>query len=475
MTLLEFLRLTRANILLLLLGLLLGALAGLGYASLQPKVYTASSSGYVTFTSSNDPSDYGPGDAFSGDQAAQAKAKSYVPLLTSAPVAEKIQHKTGTPLSPQQIQGSISASVEDNSTLIRVQTSASTAEDAAKLANTALEATADEVREIEGKHSTVRVIPLDDAVQPGGPSSPSFRRLALLGAAAGLFLAYVAVFVRRYSDVKIRTSKDLESVSSVGVLGMLPRSAAMDENSLVRGEGDHQSEEALRQLRTNLRFVSVDHPPRSIIITSPNPGEGKSTVSANLAYAFAQSGQPTVLIDADLRRPTVAKVFGLDNSVGLSQVLSGQVPLEDALQRVGETGLYVIPAGRIPPNPSELLGSEKMHRLIEELKQEHFVLVDVPPLLPVTDGALLSAGVDGTILVVSVGSTRKDQTKAASEMVDRVQGTLLGTVMNKTPLKGVGSEFYGFGYSGYRSGYQAYYGPDGKRLPKLRGRRRTSR
>lgn len=456
MTLLDFIRLTRANIVLLVIGVVVGGLLGFGLATIQPKTYAATSSGYVTLGTGNS-TEGSAGGILSGDAAAQAKAKAYLPLITSAPVAEKIAKSSQTSLDKDAIASHLSASVEDGSTLIRVKATASKPEDSVALANAALKATADTVNDIDGS-SSVRVIPLEDAQKPSSPLSPDVRKYVLLGAVAGLVLVYLIVFFRRFVDVRVRTTEDLKEATDVGVLGVLPKTNALDENWYLKDEADHQSEESLRQLRTNLRFVSVDNPPRSIIVTSPNPSEGKSTVTASLAHAFAKSGRPTVLVDADLRRPTIAKIFGLDNSVGLSQVLSGQVGIEDAIQQFGDTELYVIPAGKIPPNPSELLGSTKMQRLVEELKTEYLVLIDVPPLLPVTDGSLLSASVDGAILVTKVGSTRKDQAEAAKAMIDKVQGVVLGTVMNMAPSKGLGTQYYGFGYGGYRPGYQSYYG-----------------
>lgn len=461
MTLLDFIRITRANIILLVVGIIVGGLLGYGATLVQPKTYAATSSGYVTLGKGDDSTNGSAGDILSGDAAAQSKAKAYLPLITSAPVAQKIAGTTKTNLDAASIPGHLSASVEDGSTILRVQATADSPEDAVELANASLKATADTVNDIDGSQS-MRVIPLDDAQKPGSPIAPSLKKYVLLGALAGLVVVYIVVFMRRFMDVRVRTTSDLEEATGVGVLGVLPKTNALDQNRFLEDQADHQSEESLRQLRTNLRFVSVDQPPRSIIVTSPNPGEGKSTVTASLAHAFAKAGQPTVLIDADLRRPTIAKIFGIDNGVGLSQILSGQVGIEDAIQRFRESELYVIPAGRIPPNPSELLGSAKMRKLVEELSQEYLVLIDVPPLLPVTDGSLLSTGVDGAILVTKVGATRKDQTEGAMSMINKVKGTVLGTVMNMAPSKGIGSQYYGFGYGGYRSEYKSYYGHSAK-------------
>lgn len=467
MTLLDFLRLTRANLLFLLAGVLLGAGLGYGYSYTQPAVYTATSSGYVTT-----PGAAGIGDIISGDAAAQSKASSYLPLVTSRSVAEKIAASSNTGLSADEIPGKLSASVDSNSTLIKVTARAGSGEDAAQLANSALQATTEYIKELDGGENAVQVVPLDDAQVPGSPSSPDRIRYLLIGAGIGLALSYAVAFLRRFADVRVRTTDDLETATGAGTLGILPKAKSLDDNDFLSDRADHQTEEALRQLRTNLRFVSVDSPPRSIIVTSPNPGEGKSTVSSSLAHAFAKSGRPTLLLDADLRRPTVAKIFGLDNSVGLTQVLSGQVTVDDAIQQIGDTDLFVIPAGRIPPNPSELLGSEKMQALINELREEFLVLVDVPPLLPVTDGSLLSTVVDGAILVTACGRTRKDATEAATDTIHRVKGQVLGTVLNFAPEKGVGSQYYGFGYGGYKQGYQAYYGEGSSRSKKSSGSRK---
>ncbi|NOJ99423.1 CpsD/CapB family tyrosine-protein kinase, partial [Corallococcus coralloides] len=157
--------------------------------------------------------------------------------------------------------------------------------------------------------------------------------------------------------------------------------------------------EALRKLRTNLRFVDVDNPPRSIVITSSAPAEGKSVVSANLARVIAGTGQPTLLIDADLRRPQVAKEFGIDGGVGLSQLLAGAVSLDDVIHEVPGSLLSVLPAGQIPPNPSELLGSRRMQDMIRELGRHYFVVIDAPPVLAVTDAQLLTRHADGAVLV----------------------------------------------------------------------------
>ncbi len=470
MTILDFVRLIRVNAKLLVIGVIIGALLGFGYSLLQPKIYTSSATGYVTVGDST-----GIGDVISGSSAAKDKATNYLALVGSGPVADEIiATNPDLGMSRGEVQGSLTASLEDNSALIRVNASANTPEKAQALANSSLEATAKVVNDLEGS-STVRVVPLDDAGLPGSPSSPNYKKNTLLGALAGLIVIFAIIFLRRQLDVKVRTRDDVTNATSAGILGTLPESEKLDEVNLLTSSDDHVSQEAIRQIRTNLRFVNVDNPPKSIIVTSSEPGEGKSTISTAIARALAEAGTHTIVIDADLRRPTIAKKFGIDSKIGLTQVLAGQVELSEAVRQYEDTQLFILPAGRIPPNPSELLGSDKMRQLIKELSEEFMVILDVPPLLPVTDAALLSTAVDGVVLVTSVGKTRKEHLAEAANMLKKVGAHQIGTVINRTPLKGLGSGYYGFGYAGSYGGYYAsYYGADKtKHGKKKKGSKRS--
>ena len=475
MTILEFFRTTRANLWLLIIGIVVGAAAGFGYASLQPKVYAASSSGYVTVGES------GTVDVLSGSTAAKERARSYAAIVSSEAVAQKIKQNTPElSLSTGQIRSSLTATAGDNAALITVSAQASSPKNAQLLANSALQATADYIKEIEqnpgnaqalvngdsnaaatppANSNTVRVIPLNNASVNPPLVSPNYQQNTLIGAVIGLVVVYTAIFLRRALDQRIRTRDDATKATGASILGVLPVSEDLNEENIVNGDtDDHIAQESIRQLRTNLRFVNVDTPPRSFIVTSAVPGEGKSTVSLSLARSLADAGSPVILIDADLRRPTVAKKLKLDAKVGLTQVLAGQVEIANAVHQLGESNLFVLPAGRIPPNPSELLGSDKMRQLINELSEEFIVVVDVPPLLPVTDASLLSHSVDGVILVGSIGRSHREQMTEASSILKKVNANLFGLVLNRAPRKGLGNSYYGFGYASTYVGYATYYG-----------------
>lgn len=189
--------------------------------------------------------------------------------------------------------------------------------------------------------------------------------------------------------------------------------------------------EVYRIIRTNLMFSSMDKPLNSFLVTSPGPGEGKSVTTANLGVTFAQYGKNVIIVDADLRKPTQHRIFELDNTVGLSNVMLGEVTLDEALHPIPGTGLSVLTTGPLPPNPAELLGSERMKEILDELAQKADLLIlDTPPVVAVTDAALLASRVEGVLLVLSSGKVKIEVAQKAQEMLLNVRARILGTVLN---------------------------------------------
>lgn len=205
--------------------------------------------------------------------------------------------------------------------------------------------------------------------------------------------------------------------------------------------------EAYRVLRTNLQFAGVDQPLRSVLITSATPGEGKSTTAANLAVAFAQSGMEVCLLDADLRRPTIHKLFGVENWRGLTSALINQGGLDAALQPSGVPGLTLLTSGPLPPNPAEMLASAQMAALLDELEQRfEMVLIDTPPVLAVTDAAVLAPKADGALLVVRAGRVARQQVVQARAALTAVQARVLGAVLGCVqPEPHSGYYYYSYG------------------------------
>lgn len=194
--------------------------------------------------------------------------------------------------------------------------------------------------------------------------------------------------------------------------------------------------EQYRTIRTNIQFSSIDNEIRSIMVTSSGPGEGKSTTVANLAVTFAQQGKRVLLVDSDLRKPTVHYTFNTINTFGLSSVLTKQMTLMDAVKKTEIENLLILTSGPIPPNPSELLGSKAMVRFFEEAYDEFdLVLFDTPPVNAVTDAQILANKCDGTILVVFSGKTEKEPIVKAKELLEAAQGKVLGVVLNNKKMK----------------------------------------
>jgi len=223
----------------------------------------------------------------------------------------------------------------------------------------------------------------------------------------------------------------------------------------VRDDPKSPAAEAIRTLRTNLQYLSLDKPLKSIMVTSALPSEGKTTIASNLALALADAGTETILVGADLRKPTLHKVFGCDNHAGVTTVLTGHSTLAEALQPTGHPRLRLLPSGPVPPNPAEMLGSRAMRSLIAELEAAaEMVIFDTAPVIAVTDAALLAPAVSGTLLVVSLGFTPREIARQAKEQLEKVNAVILGVVANRIEV-GRGGSYYYYYYYGESEGEAA--------------------
>jgi len=277
------------------------------------------------------------------------------------------------------------------------------------------------------------------------PASPAFRvgttlrQKIVLGMLVGLLLGLGGAFFLEYLDQTIKNAGDVERVIGVPVLGLIPHDPALRRSgngkppiTIVAREGmDQPAAEAFRALRTNVTFVGAEKPLQFMSVTSPGPGEGKSTTAVNLAVALAQGGQRTLLIDGDLRRPLIHRAFALVQEPGLTDVLVGRATAREAVRPDAAPGLDVLPSGSIPPNPSELLGSAAMHSLISALRRDyHYIIIDTPPTLPVTDASVVASGADAAILVLRSGDTQETAAQRALEQLRRVHARIAGAVLN---------------------------------------------
>lgn len=462
MDLRDYLNILRTNWLAVLLLAAFGTLVAFGWTLVQPRVYTADATGFISTGSLTTLADASVGDSF-----ARNRAASYVDIATSRAVADYAITELRLHTTPEELARQITVTNPVGSVVIRISADAGTPQDASALANTWLRGLVAQVSALENADpdadagtvgSIVQLVPVDSAVVPTSPSSPNVALALTLGALIGLAAGIGYALIRHTLDRRARDAEGVERETGLPVIGTIPANKRMSGGDRLSAtafgaqpgadDGEHAITEAFRQLRTNLRYMNVDDPPRVILVTSPLPGDGKSTVAANLAVAMAAAGHTVFLIDGDLRRPTVAQSFGLPEGAGLTDVLIGSASLEDVVHTVGaDRRLHVIASGNIPPNPTELLGSQTMHRLLEGLSREATVLIDAPPLLAVTDGAVLAAITDGALVVASTGKATYDQLRKAVAHLERVNSRPLGIILNRVSPRGPDrSEYYRYEY-----------------------------
>ena len=306
---------------------------------------------------------------------------------------------------------------------------------------------------------------IDPAVLPKKPIKPKTKLNIILGFILGLMLGVGGAFVLEYLDTSVKVPEEVETALNIPVLGTIPmvmrgKPKSKDEAQLIKERlithfhPSHPVSEAFKTLRTNLRFSSISNPANSIVITSAVAREGKSTVTANLGITLAQLGHKTLLVDADLRKPILHRLFGFNRIPGLTDVLIGNTQLESVIKDLHRVipNLALITCGQIPPNPSELLGSPQMEEFIKYVKtQFDYVLFDTPPIMPATDATELGARVDGIILVVRAGNTERAILEHAKKLLERANVNIIGAVLNAVDIE---RQFY---YYKYRYKHYYYY------------------
>jgi len=318
---------------------------------------------------------------------------------------------------------------------------------------------------------------VEPAVASSSPVAPRVTRTVVLSGIVALLLGFGAVVLAQGADRRIRDPLELEELTDAPLLSAVPRSAFGEMQSSGAGEG------AFQTLRASLTYFNIDRPIRSVLITSPVQADGKTTVATNLARVVARAGTDVILVDADLRRPQVASRFHVPASAGLGGVLIGEATLEDtfvepALDTPEGGRLRVLPAGPPPPNPSELLASERMKSLVEELTDmSELVIIDSTPLLTVSDGLPLFEIVSGIVAVARINATSKDAVKRFERVISNGGGTLLGSVATGADTAGLYGR-YGYGYGGYDAPDQSANGSatsDGPSTKRRGWRRRLGR
>ncbi|WP_030923450.1 polysaccharide biosynthesis tyrosine autokinase, partial [Streptosporangium amethystogenes] len=442
MDLLYYVRLARRNWLLLLLSLILAVGAALTVTANTPPKYVAT----ISMLVSGYDKEGSLSTAYQAGMLSAQRVHSYASLLSSRRVVGQIVKDEDI----GRLQENITAEAVPGTVFLRATVTDTDPARASQLANALGARFAELIDQIERptprSRPAVKITIVDQADVPEEPVSP--RPLANLAVAVltALLATMTAIILRDRLDTTIKTSQALQEASGNSTLGVIGYERDARHYPLIlRNHGRSTRSEAFRALRTNLQFIGVDRQPKSLVVTSCLPGEGKSSISANLAITLAQAGWRVVLVDGDLRRPSIPRYLGIEGAIGLTDVLIDRARLDEVIQVWGEAGLSVLPSGQIPPNPSELLGSGGMREVLAQLTAAYdMVIIDAPPLLPITDAAAIAALCDGALLVARYGKTRREHMARASELLSSINVRVVGTVLNF--VRSGNDAYHGYGY-----------------------------
>ncbi|MDH6235367.1 polysaccharide biosynthesis tyrosine autokinase [Cryobacterium sp. CG_9.6] len=451
MELKDYVRILHKSWILILASVLFGIAAAAGAAIATTPTYIASTQLYVSVQAADGAA---TGELLQGTSFARQAVVSYVDVVNSAIVLDEVITELNLDLTAAELAETITSASPLNSVLIDVSVTNSDPQLAAQIANSVgqnfSKIVVNQLEKPNGETvSPVKIATIQPAIMPTAPASPNVPLNIALGLLVGLAVGLGLAVLRSVLDTRIHALHDIELVTDSPMLGGITNDPEARLRPLVvHSDPKNPRAESFRALRTNLQFVNIEGGPRSFVVTSSVPGEGKSTTSANLAIALAETGARVALIDGDLRLPRVAEYMGVEGGVGLTDVLIGRAELADVLQKWGKNKLFVLPSGRVPPNPSELLGSAAMVRTLAALTSEFdIVVIDAPPLLLVTDAAVLSKLCGGAIMVVASGRTKRNELASAVKALERAGSRLVGVVITMLPTKGPDS--YGYGQYSY--------------------------
>ena len=459
----------RRNAWILALSIVLGVAGAWGVSVLMPTKYTSTASVFVSVESDGSIS-----DAYQSTQFAEQRMQSYAQLVSGDVLAEQVIKDLNLDMTPRDLTKELEATVVQDTVVMEISATDTDAAQAQRIASDAVKVLSNQAEQLEARtdnndnkgnsksrsssnqQSTTapRISLINSPEKATQPSSPKMAMNLILGGVLGFLVACILVALRFFLDRSVRSSEELVRRTGLPKLGRVPVIPEAQRTKPLDFNDDRvRSAEAFRELRVNLRFVNVDNPPRVISVTSARIADGKSMTSLNLAGALAADGDTVCLVDADMRRSKMTTYFGgaIHSSVGLSTALAGDADVADVLQETEITGLDVLAAGVTPPNPGELLGSQAFRHILDELRERYdWVIVDTPPILPVTDGALVATTVDAVIVAVRYGKRNYDDVTRTLASLRAVHAPIIGTVLTGVPQKSDEGRYVG-SYSRYES------------------------
>jgi capsular exopolysaccharide synthesis family protein len=379
-----------------------------------------------------------------------ALMKTYAEIFTSRSIIQQALVDSGVNLPPAFVAAGMTAKAVPDTQILEVTHRDIDPTRVARVANAVADAFVEHIEQIESAGTpAVEVSVLDRAQAPSRPVSPNPTRNLALAFLLGLLAAGGAAFLIDHLDVSVKQREEVEALG-YPVLGAIPRLDFKGESVHLERDLQGPGGEAFRMIRTAIGFVNLESPVRTLLVTSAMAQEGKTTTSLNLAAAYAVGGLRTLLVEADLRRPSLHRLFGMYGTRGLTTAIVGDVSLSDAILNTDMRNLSVLMAGAIPPNPVELLGSDQMSDVLDRLQRSFdIVIVDSPPLIPVADPSALAGRCDGVVIVARAGKTDRRRLVQGVQVVQRAGGRLIGVVLNDVRFDGSpGSYEYYYGYPG---------------------------
>lgn len=440
----QLLRIARRRGWIVIVAVVVFAVAGYAYASQQPELYSARAQ--ILMLSMPD-----TGSRYTGLLASQNLKPSYMLIVKSEPVMQAVIDDLQLPYSVPALQGKITVSDIPETQFLNVNVTDANPEVAANIATSTVQEFVDYIAGQGNEGLGVPAEVANTARVPGAPFEPRPTYTAQIGAIVGLLIGLVIVALLEYFYNAVTPEEDIQEMAGAPLLAtvtQMPGLKAGSEQVYMMTHPNSSAAEAVRLLRTNFRFAAASSPIDKLVVSSPGPGEGKSTVAANLGVVMAQGGFTTAIVDADLRKPTQHRIFGVPGDQGVTSMLTDpDTPWQDHAHKVALPGLYLMASGAIPPNPFDLVSSDRFRDRIEEISRDvDLVIIDSPPILSASDSLAMAANADGLLLVAQAHKTRSDVLRHSAQSVHQGKVRLVGVVLNR--LKGQrGASYYGEYYA----------------------------
>ena len=442
MTLRDYLDALRRSWIIIVAAVLLGAVAGYGYAKLQPEMYGSEASVVVIPARGDSTSELVQGSSY-----VQSLVRTYAVVATSPTVLNPVIDQLGLHTSPQALAGAITVDSPLNTVVMRIAVVGQDPEQTTRIADAVAKELAVAVKELSPQNAqdqpAVRIEMIAPAKVPQFPTSPNVRMMVVAGAALGLLAGVIFALLRLITATRVSNRADIAGATDVALLGEISQTGGTRSlPAAIRADATGSAAESVRSIVANLRFANVDGDTKVLLVTSGSSGEGKSSVSVALGQTMAEQGARVLVVDADLRRASIASLTQIEGSVGLTSVLLGDVDIKDAVQPWGTEKLDILTSGQLPPNPVQLLTSDHLRRFFEAVREEYdVVVVDTPPVLAVSDPLWVAPNADGIIVITRAKVTKRDAIRRTIAALETSRVPVVGIILNGSK-RTEGSPYY---------------------------------